>query len=385
MSRSQQRRLADLAMTLTAVLLPRAMRGWGDAMRHEMAHIASDREALAFARGCLWGAAQERVFSPLRRMAGAGRSHGSLVMQFADDLSRSPRSLAVAVATAATLLGLAYMASAGAPFRMLATNAAALLIGFGVMLALIPTVRSRWLDGGIVSLGLGCTLLATSLFGQSAEGATRWLLVGGLALQPSLILVPVMTVAMARARNPLALAGIAIAALALALQPDRAMAGTLAAGLAVVALIRPERPVLLAHGAAMLAFGWTLIVPDVLPATPYVDQIVWSSFGVHPLAGLAVAGGLCLLVLPALAGLLRDQGRREIYAVFGATWLAIIVAAVLDNYPTPLVGYGASAIIGYVLSLIGLPERIEAVEVGPRATASGAGQGEELPLSVRFA
>jgi hypothetical protein len=384
MSRSLQRHLASFAMTLTAALLPRAMRGWADAMRQEMSHIARDRDALAFAGGCLWAAARERFFSPLRRMADAGRSHGSQVMQFVSDLSRHPRSLAVAAACAATLLGLGYMAIAGAPFRMLATNAAALLIGFGVLLALIPVVRSRRVDGGTVSLSLGCVLLATSFFGQSAEGATRWLVVGGLALQPSLILVPVMTVAMARARNPLALAGIVIAALALALQPDRAMAATLATGLAVVALIRPERHILLAHGAAILAFGWTLTQPDALPATPYVDQIVWSSFALHPLAGLGVACGLCLLVLPALAGFVRDPGRREIYAVFGATWLAIIVAAVLDNYPTPLVGYGASAIIGYVLGLIGLPERIEAVE-DTRAAASSAGQSEELPLGVRFA
>jgi hypothetical protein len=35
----------------------------------------------------------------------------------------------------------------------------------------------------------------------------------------------------------------------------------------------------------------------------------------------------------------------------------VIVAAALGNYPTPLVGYGGSAIIGYVVSLLGLPPR----------------------------
>ena len=37
------------------------------------------------------------------------------------------------------------------------------------------------------------------------------------------------------------------------------------------------------------------------------------------------------------------------FAVFGATWLAVIAFAVVGNYPTPLVGYGSSAILGYCL------------------------------------
>jgi hypothetical protein len=32
------------------------------------------------------------------------------------------------------------------------------------------------------------------------------------------------------------------------------------------------------------------------------------------------------------------------------------MAAALGNYPTPIVGYGGSAIIGYALSLLALPK-----------------------------
>jgi hypothetical protein len=52
--------------------------------------------------------------------------------------------------------------------------------------------------------------------------------------------------------------------------------------------------------------------------------------------------------------------------VFGAAWLAVVAAAALGNYPTPLVGYGGSAILGYLISLIGLP---------PRAAAAAADGG----------
>ena len=36
---------------------------------------------------------------------------------------------------------------------------------------------------------------------------------------------------------------------------------------------------------------------------------------------------------------------------FGAVWVAMIVAAAAGNYPTPLVGFGGSAIVGYLLSI----------------------------------
>ena len=35
---------------------------------------------------------------------------------------------------------------------------------------------------------------------------------------------------------------------------------------------------------------------------------------------------------------------------FGIAWLAVAVFAIIGNYPTPLVGYGSSAILGYFLS-----------------------------------
>jgi len=69
-----------------------------------------------------------------------------------------------------------------------------------------------------------------------------------------------------------------------------------------------------------------------------------------------VTGGLVLLLLPAIVGWFRDPANRESHAVFGAVWLAAILAAALGNYPTPFVGYGASAIIGYALSLLALPK-----------------------------
>ena len=106
---------------------------------------------------------------------------------------------------------------------------------------------------------LSAPLLLTALLGASVDGASRWVYVGPLSLQVSLIVLPVMIVLYARRPDLAGTAGMAVAALALALQPDRAMAGVLAAGLAAVLAAKRGGLPLLAAIASILAFGWTLL------------------------------------------------------------------------------------------------------------------------------
>jgi len=281
-----------------------------------------------------------------------------------DQESRHSRRLAVLCAIGATGLGLSYLAAASAPLSYVAVNAAALAIGL-LAVGVVTEVGKLWrIDGGLVAVILACLILLTSLFGISADGARRWLSVGGIALQPGLVLIPVIALSFAQARRAASLLAVLIAALALALQPDRAMAGALAAGMAALALSRPERMVLMGLAGALAGFAATLLRADPSSAAPFVDQIFYSSFALHPLAGLAVLGGAVLMVVPAIAGYRIDPDRRASHAVFGAVWLAVIVAAALGNYPTPIVGYGGSAILGYLLSLLYLPPRRAARTVG---------------------
>lgn len=349
-----RRALAKTIVGLAAIILPAPLRDWGRAMAVELAVVERPGAALAFALGCLAGALRQTMSFHLRH----------------------PRRLAAWCAIGATGLGLAYMNAAGAPLSYLATNAAALAIGLLAVGVLTEAGRLWRIAGGAVGAALAGLILLTSLFGVSADGATRWISAGGILLQPGLFLVPLVALGFARTRDTASLPAVPIAALALALQPDRAMAGALALAMAALALARPERTVLAALGAALAGFAATLVRADDAPAMPFVDQIFSSSFGVHPLAGCAVLAGAALMLVPAIAGYFRDPDHRPSYAVFGAVWLAAILAAALGNYPTPLVGYSGSAILGYLLSLLGLPPRpatrIVARDGVARAAESGA-------------
>lgn len=370
-----RRRLAVIACRVLQRTLPRRLRPWGEAIESEVAGIADDGRALVFALGSLGGLMPRALASQIVRAwkapTGNDRvSEGVSVMRISK-AARRPRAMGIACAIGAVLLGLGYMAAAGAPSAYLGVNAAALMIGI-FMIGILDTVGAGriWTTRygpGVLSMAFAAALLATALLGLRADGAARWVSLGGLSIQPSLILLPVMILAFAQSRDTLSAIAMVIAAAALALQPDRAMAGMLTTGLAALALLRPNRLALAALAAGVIGFAVALVRPDLLPATPYVDKVLYSSFDVHVLAGLAVLGGSFLLILPAIIGVRHDPANRHIHVVFGTVWLAAVAAAALGNYPTPIVGYSGSAILGYVLSLTILPRmrRSAAVEAVP--------------------
>jgi hypothetical protein len=268
---------------------------------------------------------------------------------------RRGRGVALICAIAATLLGLVYLGAAGAPHRMLTMNLAALVAGLVVALPFFRRDPVQPPVAGILAVSIGAALLLTALLGDEASGARRWIPVAGIVLQPSLILLPLLITAVARSRDVLTALGVVVAAAALALQPDRAMAGALVAGLAAVVLLKRDRLGLFCLLVSAAGFAITLLRPDVVPATPFVDRVFRTAFSTGALSGAAVWGGAVLLLVPAALGVIGDRSHRAIHGAFGATWLAIIIAAVVGDYPTPLVAYSGSSIVGYILACVGLP------------------------------
>jgi cell division protein FtsW (lipid II flippase) len=289
-----------------------------------------------------------------------------------------PRLLGLFCAASAVGLGLAFMSAAGAPPRHLLVNLAALILGASAWLGLGPWANSRLARGGWAVLALALPLLATALFAAEVDGASRWLTVGPLSVQVSLIVVPTMIMLYARNADAIGTIGIAIAALALAAQPDRAMAGVLAASVGAVLLTARSRLPALALAAAAAGFGATMLLPDALPAVPFVDGILYTAFDVHAAAGLAVVAGCFILLAPALVGALRTTHDRPAMAAFGTCWAMVVAAAAIGNYPTPLVGYGGSAVLGYLLSVALLPSQIR----GDSKAKSGDGRLQVAPTSA---
>jgi len=253
-------------------------------------------------------------------------------------------------ATVSVALGAAYMYAAGAPSYYLLVNVSALAAG----LLAASLVRSALVLNqqvvGTFTVAVGLVLLATALVGHGVDGASRWVRIAGISFQPSLILLPLVMVLFAGNRYWLSSTGLLLAGAALAFQPDRAVAGALTAGLAVLWVYRRDAWVTLSLAGASCGFAATLVRDDHVPPAPFVEHVVQSAFAFDALYGLAIVVALVIPLIPAIVGVVTGTEDVVEYAVFGTTWLALIAFALGGNYPTPLAGYGTSGIVGYCLS-----------------------------------
>lgn len=349
------RRLISSALSAISRLLPHELSHWPRAMQRELAEIDDDRAALRFAVGCLGATLSLAIATRLRsacdRLFPITSPQRTVLM---NERMVRPRNLGLICGGGAVALGLVYMAAAGAPPIYLMVNLASLVLGATSWVALSRLGQSSFDKAGTAVFAMALALLATAIFGAQSEGAARWVSVGPLSVQVSLVLLPVMLVLYGRRPDAIGTAGMALGAAALAAQPDRAMAGVMLASLSIVALASRARLPILASAVACAAFAWTLTAPDALPAVPYVDGVLFTAFDIHPLIGSAVVFGAAALLMPVFAAAKRADQPSMLLA-FAACWASILVAAALGNYPTPLVGYGGSAILGYLASVALLP------------------------------
>lgn len=380
MKTSANRMTATLVCRLLQCIAPKHLKTWIFAIQHELDEIDDDREALGFAAHSFFGLAPRiaalRLFQPFAVASGCSElvQRGIVDQTMFDELGKRPRAIGVACAVGAVGLGMIFMLMAGAPARYLAVNASALAIGLLLLCAANPSTGKVRFPSGLWTLAMAGLLLATAMFGTQASGAARWIAVSGLHIQTSFIVLPGMLIALSVNRGILSAIGIAVAAVAIAMQPDRAMAGILFAGVAAIAAFVRERRIYLVLAISAAALASTLLRPVNIPAAAFVDQIVGFAFSVHIAAGLAVMLGLSLLIVPAVLGWRSDAEHRHVYAVFGAVWAAAVLAAALGNYPTPAVGYSGAAVLGYVLSLSMLPRQSKS------SVDSQASKGHRKPV-----
>lgn len=347
---------AERIVRVMCRLLPRSLRNWGEAMAQEAASIQRPAAAIAFAVSCgAWAVRAALGHAVRSALTPLGREYADLATR---RTRWGPRDAALACAIAATLFGLVHLAEAGAPARYLILNLTALIAG---LIIVLPFRRHNLVTApfvGVVALLVGLALLVTAVLGEGAADARRWLSLGDVALQPSLLGLPFVLVAFARSRDIMTTAGLILGAIAIVLQSDCAMAAAMVAATGVAALMKRDRMALVMLSVATACFIVTAMRRDAMPAMSFVDGILRAGSSTSFIAGLAVWGGVAILLLPPVLGLRRSRESAAAHAAFGATWFALIAAAVFGDYPTPVVGYGGSAIVGYLWSLLALPGEI---------------------------
>ncbi|MEO1029286.1 MAG: hypothetical protein AAFX02_09555, partial [Pseudomonadota bacterium] len=102
-------------------------------------------------------------------------------------------------------------------------------------------------------------------------------------------------------------------------------------------------------------FAVTMLQQDNLPGVEFVEGIYQAAYGAGSVPTLIVGAGTVLLLLPMCFVRSPQRDVSRLAAVFGALWIAFVLAAFLGNYPTPLLGYGSSSILGYMLCVLAFP------------------------------
>ena len=293
------------------------------------------------------------------------------------DGSQRALRFGLASASGAVIAGCLLLLAAGAPLRMPLINFAALLIGIAGLMILRGLSRllpaGRHVDWLLVVASLAVPL--TALVGAGTDGVVRWVVVGGLTLQPAMMIVPPLAVSFALRPSLVRAAAVAVAAVGTALQPDPAAAAMLASACALALFQSPSRGAgALAALSSAVAFAVALATAPVLPPTPFVEGVLPAALASGAATGVLALAGVLLLFMPALP-FRRSQIRREQLAFIGL-WLACFGAALTGHYPTPVIGFGGSAVVGYILSvgLLSRPSRSAAATARRSTDASRDGE-----------
>lgn len=317
-----------LLMRTAAQILGAQQAAWAQAMQAEVASVGSEREALAFAWGCLCAALGHALMAA---RAGLVQVHNAGVLS----------------CSAAVLLGCVFMHSAGAPGHYVWMNLVSL--AFAVATFRLLPLRRLQADEPLrakLSFAMGALLLIAGL-GQASTGASAWHRLGSVPLNLPWLLLPALLVASdvrsPSAARPWALGGLLMACGALTLLADTLLLGLFTVVLTVRAWHRRSGALALLAGmsctmAVHLGQGWQ--APEALA---FVDRVLQSGFEQHLAIGLAL---LLLQVLPLWPALRHRQAR-----VHGLVWGLLVALSLPGWLPSPLVGFGGSFILAYLMSL----------------------------------
>ena len=262
----------------------------------------------------------------------------------------SPARIAACLALALPVIaGIAWMAFAGAPAHYLAINGASLALAFA-WIAFGRAPSSPALQRGVVLFLLAILFvpLATGPWQEAIGGrqVSRWLPAGPFMIHAGLLAFPTLAILAARDEG-FAPPILFTALLAASLQPD---AGTaFAITFAAVGLHDATRDWRIGL-VAIVGFVAAIVaaLKGELPPVPFVERVFHDALRIGWPAAIVL--GLALITSLVLVLRFAPFARRERYAAGGALF-GFTLAAVINHYPTPLVGYGAASILGFGLAL----------------------------------
>ena len=260
----------------------------------------------------------------------------------------------------ACLVGVGIMVLLDAPKMMPLMNLATAFVGL-VGIGFGAASLARWIERRTFGIAAALALPGfATLFDAGLNGVFRWVRLGPLRLHLTSILTPALLwawlVLWERQKTTSVLVLFVLLLGLLGLQPDAGQATALAAAMLVLALLPDKRTVaravLVGLSVVGAAVAWTR--PDPLVGVDMVEYIVPRAWAFHPALGAVAIGALAWL--PMTTAMTAHASRKNQFTrTYGLMLTGYFAAGMLvsatGKFPTPVLGFGASPILGALLGL----------------------------------
>jgi hypothetical protein len=224
--------------------------------------------------------------------------------------------------------------------------------GVAAMALILPHVRVRMsqLASALVIL-VPLALLSTLWLDKGIDGVHRWLSLGPIRLHIGLLLVPALLTIHAREASRYSTLSLMVCGMIIGSQPDLGMTVGLSIALAAIVLARRRQGDLLPFIGLLVAFAGALAAVDPLQPVPLVENVLTDSWQWTPWTGPLTLLGTLLLPAALLWRARMDSSSMVSAFALTGLWVGLLLASVIGAYPVPLLGYGASAVLGWGLAL----------------------------------
>lgn len=261
----------------------------------------------------------------------------------------------------AIAVGVAIAAAHGVRWTAYLPNLVAALLGAGIVLGVRGRAAGRIAAWTPIVAALA--ILGT-LLGPGVDGVHRWLAIGGVRLDASMVATPWILFGLAvggQRSRVLGVAAVLVAAVTHVVQPDAGQATALAVGVLPLALDRRRTPTSIGIPLALATIGLACaawFVPDPLAPVDHVERILilGASHGALGIAAMVVAG---VALLVPFATPLVERVRDPVALALVGVLLAMFVVTFVGHFPVPVFGAGAGPVLGWygALAVHGLATR----------------------------
>lgn len=246
-------------------------------------------------------------------------------------------------------VGAALMFVEGAPSSRWAVQLASGALGLCAYASLRRVSWNR--RRRLIGVGLCISLVFLTLGATGIDGVHRWLGAGPVMLHASMLVAPTLLVLAVELGSTAGLAALSTLQVVHLLQPDAGQATAVAAAAAVLFVVRRGRPTAMAAAACLVTAALTWIRADPLGPAPFVEDILGRALSRGAgWAALSTAALALFVASPVVGSEPPRAARFSLAAYFAASVLVSMVA----TFPTPLLGYSPSPIVGAFLGLAAL-------------------------------